>query len=281
MALPDSELLDVLKGKLGMRTDAEVAELLGVSRSVISEVRSNRRELPDYPRFVAYDRLGFGWAKLVLKYVFYDDLEKNRGTAAEMNTGVDQLARNARLFYSEALYLNLPIIRADIATTPAVGRLGEIPPVESIEQLRDSLGGLQVWCQKTLAEAKMKITPLGIADSAHTLAIGDVRSFEFSVRTRGVGYWGVSKMRVGEIYRKTKGPIYSLAINPVWVTCSHAYTKLASGNTKICGIFSVRHVDQDKNIVFGEPIILGEPVSDSLRETDPDSCYLLCGSSEN
>ncbi|MBL8417784.1 MAG: hypothetical protein JNN31_06065 [Dechloromonas sp.] len=280
MSLPDSELLDVLKGKLGIHTDAEVARILGVSSSDISQIRSNRRRLPDYPRFVAYDLLGFPWAKSVLKYVFYEDLKQNDEKFKQMNALRNKFARDACLYYSGALYINLPMIRAFIATTPAAGRLGEIPSVDSIEQLRDSLEGLQVWCQQALAEAKLKIAPLVTAESAHALTIGDVRSFELSVRTRRVGYWGVSKMVVGEIYGKTKGSTYSIAINPVWITCSHAYAILSSGITRLCGIFSVRHVDQDKNIVFGEPIILGEPASDSLRQMDPNRYYLLCKNNE-
>ena len=45
MSLSDSELLNAVKEKLGKRRDVELAELLRVSKSVVSEVRANRRKL--------------------------------------------------------------------------------------------------------------------------------------------------------------------------------------------------------------------------------------------
>lgn len=75
MSFSDSELLDAVKAKLGKRLDSELAEVLRVSKTVISEVRSNRRGLPDYTRVYAFDLLGYWWAKYVLKYVFHDDVD--------------------------------------------------------------------------------------------------------------------------------------------------------------------------------------------------------------
>lgn len=75
MYLSDSELLDSVKEKLGKRSDVELAQLLGVANTVVSLVRANRRKLPDYSRVVAFDLLGYEWAKMALKYVFYDDLK--------------------------------------------------------------------------------------------------------------------------------------------------------------------------------------------------------------
>lgn len=77
MSISDSELLDAVKAKFGKRRDAELAELLRVARTVISETRSSRRRLPAYARVVAFDLLGYEWAKMVLKYAFYDDLKVN------------------------------------------------------------------------------------------------------------------------------------------------------------------------------------------------------------
>lgn len=77
LPLSDSELLNAVKEKLGKRRDVELAELLRISKSVVSEVRANRRKLPDYSRVVAFDLLGYEWAKMALKYVFYDDLKVN------------------------------------------------------------------------------------------------------------------------------------------------------------------------------------------------------------
>lgn len=78
MYLSDLELLNAVKEKLGKSTDVELAKLLQISKTDVSQVRSNRRKLPDYSRAVAFDLLGYEWAKMVLKYVFYDDLKVNR-----------------------------------------------------------------------------------------------------------------------------------------------------------------------------------------------------------
>lgn len=75
ISFSDSELLDAVKAKLGKRLDSELAEVLRVSRTVICEVRSNRRGLPDYTRVLAFDLLEYWWAKFVLKYVFHDDVD--------------------------------------------------------------------------------------------------------------------------------------------------------------------------------------------------------------
>lgn len=74
MALSDSDLINSVKA-LGSQRDAEVAELLGISRSVISEVRAGRRGLPFRSRVVAYDLLGFGWAKMVLRHVLSEGVD--------------------------------------------------------------------------------------------------------------------------------------------------------------------------------------------------------------
>ena len=77
MSLSDSELLNAVKEKLGKRSDVELAKLLRVANTVVSEVRANRRKLPDYSRVVTFDLLGYAWAKMALKYAFYDDLKVN------------------------------------------------------------------------------------------------------------------------------------------------------------------------------------------------------------
>lgn len=74
MALSDFELINSVKA-LGSQRDAEVAELLGISRSVICEVRAGRRGLPFRSRVVAYDLLGFGWAKMVLRHVLSEEVD--------------------------------------------------------------------------------------------------------------------------------------------------------------------------------------------------------------
>jgi hypothetical protein len=75
VSLSDSELLDAVKERLGKRTDIELAKLLRVANTVVSGVRANRRKLPVYSRALAFDLLGYEWAKIVLKYVLYDDLK--------------------------------------------------------------------------------------------------------------------------------------------------------------------------------------------------------------
>jgi hypothetical protein len=75
MSITDAELLDAVKEKSGKRSDVELAELLCVPRSVVSKARANRRRLSDYTRVVAFDLLGYEWAKMALKYAFYDDLK--------------------------------------------------------------------------------------------------------------------------------------------------------------------------------------------------------------
>lgn len=179
------------------------------------------------------------------------------------------------LFHSGILYIDLPIARLLLASTDFASRLYNLPNVQSIEQLSYCLGGLHSWCNEAFDKAQLDVVPLEI-DSP--LAIGDVRSFQFGVRTRNVGYWGVSKMNVGLIFRKSKSFSFELAIDPCWVTGDHSYVKLRSGNTILCGFFVISEVDSSRNTIRGKPIVLGEPCSANLRRIEPQFSHLLCKS---
>lgn len=84
MALSDSELLDAVKTNYGRKNDVELAQLLRTAGGTISEVRAGRRKLPDYNRVLAYDLLGYGWARMVLKYVFHEDQSMHNHEATEL-----------------------------------------------------------------------------------------------------------------------------------------------------------------------------------------------------
>lgn len=59
------------------------------------------------------------------------------------------------LYHAGILYANLPLFRACIASSAASQRLTEIPRIQTVQHLAESLGGFQVWCSSALSEAKM------------------------------------------------------------------------------------------------------------------------------
>lgn len=89
----DVELLNSLKKHFDMANDYQLCDLLGMSRSQISAVRakSNPRPLTSAQRVMAYDHLGYAWAREAMLALFPTglkiklrtlDIEKTKAHAA-------------------------------------------------------------------------------------------------------------------------------------------------------------------------------------------------------
>ena len=56
--MEDSELLDQVKAKFGIKDDKDLVKWIGLQRSSISEIRNGHRHLPLKQKVECYDHLG-------------------------------------------------------------------------------------------------------------------------------------------------------------------------------------------------------------------------------
>ena len=191
---------------------------------------------------------------------------------------VSKVVRAEALWHGGIVYADLHRLRASFAPTSVGLELRNLPPVEGIAECSEFLGGLHAWCNQTIAKAKLRVDLLRIEELCcldHFCA-GDVRAFEFTVRTRGIGYWGIGQYQTGEIYRKASGCQIRISIDPRWITGDHAHIMLSSGICKLCGIIAIETVDMQNRIVTGVPIVLAQTITDFTWEVAPDQPMLLC-----
>ena len=72
----DNELLDELKKQFDYEMDYQIGDLLGMSPAQISQVRSktNPRALTTKQRIIAYDHLGYAWAREAMLDLFPEQI---------------------------------------------------------------------------------------------------------------------------------------------------------------------------------------------------------------
>ena len=86
----DIALMDRVKEKFGMKQDRDLAELLGVNKSILSEIRSyaksvatgnapegKHRCLTPLQRLKAFNHLGYAWARDALIAIFPENLQND------------------------------------------------------------------------------------------------------------------------------------------------------------------------------------------------------------
>ena len=70
--MTDGELLDALKKQFDLELDYQLGDLLNMSQTQISQVRAktNPRPLKAMQRIMAYDHLGYAWAREAIVDLF-------------------------------------------------------------------------------------------------------------------------------------------------------------------------------------------------------------------
>lgn len=68
--MTDSELLDKVKERFGIKDDKGLGEWIGLQRSSISEIRKGHRNLPLKQKVECYDHLGYAWARDAILEMF-------------------------------------------------------------------------------------------------------------------------------------------------------------------------------------------------------------------
>lgn len=94
----DCELLDALKEQFDLTLDYELCEFLDMSRTQISQVRTklNPRSLTIAQRIVAYDHLGYAWARQAMLDLFPDPIKEKLRAADIDRTKTHAAAAKAK-----------------------------------------------------------------------------------------------------------------------------------------------------------------------------------------
>ena len=74
--MEDSELLDQVKAKFGIKDDKDLVKWIGLQRSSISEIRNGHRHLPLKQKVECYDHLGYAWARDAILAMFPDETKE-------------------------------------------------------------------------------------------------------------------------------------------------------------------------------------------------------------